>query len=73
MLEQQLSAELAGLRAAGGNQLKVIEKLEVEVQQTRNEAAQLLAREAQLNAEMRTLQAKFAAHHESQSEVVAGD
>ena len=71
LLEKQLSDELAALRAAEENQLRVIEKLEVNVQQTRTEAEQLIEREDQLNAEIQTLQAGFAVQHESQAEIAA--
>jgi hypothetical protein len=68
---EQLSAELAALRAAEENQIKVIKKLEVNVQQTRTKAEELITREAQLNAEIQTLQAKFTVEHESQTAAAA--
>lgn len=71
VLEQQLSDELAALRAAEANQLRVIKKLEENVQQTRTEAEQLTSREVQLNAEIQTLQATLAAQHASQTAVAA--
>ena len=69
--QEQLSAELTTLDTAEQNQLRVISKLEKDLQKARAEAEQLISSEAQLNAEIQSLQETLTGRHENQTAVAA--